>query len=113
MTTTKTNINLSLSLAVLVIGLGSALAMASERNAEYMEACKPEVNQFYGRDMDVQVVDKRRVPAGVQVKLAAKTDSDNADFLNCWIPNGDVKNSGFDQFSNSLAVTVEPVPVIR
>jgi hypothetical protein len=102
-----------ITLGIVVMGVGSVSAMASERNSAYLAACQSGVNQHFGRDMDVRLVNKRRVPAGIQVKIAAKHDEDTTEFLNCWIPNDDVAESGIHQGANAVAVTVKPVPVIR
>ena len=113
MTKSKRGINAYLTTAAVLIGAGSISTMASDRNISYLEACRPEVNQHYGQDMDISLVSKRRIPAGIQVKVAAKTDEDNAAFLNCWIPNNDGADDGFRPHSNAVAVTVKPVLAIE
>ena len=109
----KWQINTYLTIAVMILGMGAVSVLAADRNAQYMETCQSELNQHYGQEMDISVVSKRRNPAGVEVKLAARVDEDNVEFLNCWVPNKDEASGSFDQRADTVAITVEPVPVIR
>ena len=110
MVTTKTRINasLSVSLGVLLLVV-SATAMSAGRNASYVEACKSEVRQHYGKNMEVMVVSKRRIPSGAQVKLAARLDRDNIEFINCWVPSNEAGYSGYGRDSNTFATRLESV----
>ena len=115
MVLSKRKINTCLTIALVAAGLamGAVKAMAAERNTQYMDACKVEVNQRFGQEMDIRVINKRRIPAGVEVKLAARLDRDNVEFLNCWVPNSEAAGNALDHRSDVLAVTVRPVPVIQ
>lgn len=113
MVSSKCKINTYLSIVVVVMGMGAIKVLASERNAEYMDACKSEVNQRFGQEMEISLVNKRRIQAGLEVKLAARLDRDNVEFLNCWVPNNDAAGGGFNQRANAVAVTVKPVPIIH
>ena len=110
MVSNKTRIHVlqSVSLGVLFLVV-SATAMAAEGNASYMETCKSEVRQHYGANMEVMVVSKRRIPSGMQVKLAARLDRDNIEFLNCWVPSNEAGDVGYGRDSNTFATRLEPV----
>lgn len=110
---TKFGICLCMMVPVAVMAMGAVAALASEQNADYMEACRSELNQHYGQEMDVSVVSKRRIPSGMNVKLAARLDQDNVEFLNCWVPKDNAVAGEFDQSSGAFAVTIEPVTVIH
>ena len=109
----KWQINAYLTIAILILGMGAVSVMAADRNTEYVDTCRSELNQHYGQEMDISMVSKRRNPAGVVVKLAARLDGNNVEFLNCWVPNKDEAHGSFEQHADTVAVTVEPVPVIR
>ncbi|MEM8662226.1 MAG: hypothetical protein AAGF35_15180 [Pseudomonadota bacterium] len=100
------------SIAIVMLGAGAAAAQASDRNAQYLAACQSELKLQYGQDMDVSVVNKRRSMDGVEVKLAARTDDNNVDFVNCWVPRNDTAHP-FDTGANTMAVVIEPVEVIE
>jgi hypothetical protein len=115
MVLSKWKINTCLTAAIVLagLGMGAIKAMAAERNTGVMDACRVEVNQRFGQEMDIRVINKRRIPAGIELKLAARLDRDNVEFLNCWVPNDETAGGDLDQRSNALAVTVRPVPVIQ
>jgi hypothetical protein len=104
MVSSKAKVNLSLSLSVLIIGLGALSAYASDGNSRYIEACKSELQQYYGDQVDITLISKRRSSSGVQVKLAARTDRDNSEFVNCWVPNYDTGGSNFNGAFNTAAI---------
>lgn len=106
-------INTYFSMAILVVGMGAVSVLAADRNVEYVDTCRAELNQHYGQEMAISLVSKRRNPAGVEVKLAARLDDNNVEFLNCWVPNNDEAHSSFDQGANAVAITVQPVPVVQ
>ena len=81
---------------------------AADYNYPDIGTCQAEVDRFYGRNVDLQIITKRRMAQGVQVKLSAKMGKDNSDFLICWIPNGQY----LDQ-AGTLAARIEPMPVIQ
>jgi len=108
MVSTRTYINTLMSV---VLGLALlavvAVAKAAESTPGHIQSCKTEVQQRYGADTDVMVVSQRRIPSGLQVKLAARLDRDNTRFVNCWVPsleNGDGSYAqGLDTFATRLA----------
>ena len=103
---------LLLSSSLTILTLGSAFGVAADRNQAYIEACRGEIQQYYGEDKTLAVVTKRRVAEGTRVTLAARSDEDNAQFVNCWIPNN-ARTDALDQGSDKLAASISPVPVIR
>ena len=109
----KWQINAYLTVAVMILGMGAVSALAADRNTEYMDTCRSELNQHYGQEMDISVVSKRRNPAGIEIKLAARLDENSVEFLNCWVPNNYEAHGGFDQRADTVAITVEPVPIIQ
>lgn len=108
----KWQINAVLSVVILFAGMGAVGVLAADSNTEYMKACQSELNQHYGEDMDISVVSKRRNPAGMEVKLAARLDEHNVEFLNCWVPSLSEAAQSFDQQADTYAVTVTPVEMI-
>jgi hypothetical protein len=106
----KTQINISLSLGLLLLAAGAASAMASSSNADYIEACKSELRQQYGNQMDITLINKRRVYSGVQVQLAARVDQDNTEFVTCWVPNDETDEGSYSGGYNTAAVKLAPAP---
>ena len=52
--------------------------------------------------------------SGVKVKLAARLDQDNAEFLICGLSNEDVNGQDLEARSGgTLAARVEPVPIAK
>jgi uncharacterized protein YyaL (SSP411 family) len=103
---------LALTTTIALLSLGTASTQAADRNQAYMEACRAEIEQYYGESRTLAVVSKRRIAEGTRVTLAARSDKDNAEFINCWIPNEE-RNTDFSQGANTVATTVTPVPVVR
>lgn len=104
--------SIALATTLTLLSLGSATSHASERNKVYMDACRAEIEQFYGERKNLAVVSKRRISEGTRVTIAARSNDDNAEFINCWIPNEE-QTKPFDQGANAVATIVTPVPVIR
>ncbi|TDG12017.1 hypothetical protein E2F43_16805 [Seongchinamella unica] len=102
----------ALTTSLMVLTLGSSPGFAADRNQGYIDACRGEIQQYYGEDKVLSVVNKRRVAEGTRVTLAARSDHDNAQFINCWIPN-DVRADDLDLGSDKVATSITPVPVIR
>ena len=98
----------SLSIVLAMTAFSASLLHAEESGYPGIDSCRAEVNSLYGREIQLQVVSKRRTASGLQVKLSAQMDQDNAEFLVCWVPdNRSVAHA------DSLAARVEPVPRIR
>jgi hypothetical protein len=110
MISNKTQINISLSLGLLLLAAGAASAMASDSNADYIEACKSELRQQYGNQMDITLIKKRRIYSGVQVQLAARIDENNSEFVTCWVPNDETDDGRYSGGYNTAAVTLAPAP---
>ncbi len=104
--------SIALATTVTFLSLGTAISHASDRNKVYMDACRAEIEQFYGESRSLAVVSKRRISEGTRVTIAARSNNDNAEFINCWVPNED-QTTSFDQGANAVATTVTPVAVIR
>ena len=101
------------AVAFVLIALGATTAQAGERNTQYLDACRAELHQYYGEDRELAVVSKRRVAEGTRVTISARSDSNNAEFVNCWIPNTGASDSKFSQGADTVAASVSPVPLIR
>ena len=108
MTFSKTQVNISLSLGLLLLAAGTATAIASDNNASYIEACKAELRQQYGNQMDIALINKRRIYSGVQVRLAAHIDQDNTEFVTCWVPNDENDGGNYSGGYNTAAVSLKP-----
>lgn len=111
MTKATTRIKATLSVTIALTGCGAVNALAAP-NSVYLEACEAELRQQYGHELDVMLVSKRRIPAGMQVKLAARKDRDNTEFVNCWIPNNDSPDGGYARGLNTEAATIQPVRTV-
>ncbi|MEP4146347.1 MAG: hypothetical protein ABJL54_03950 [Halioglobus sp.] len=103
---------IALTTIIATLAFGSGLSRAAGDNDAYMETCRSEIEQYYGEERSLAIVSKRRIAEGTRVKIAARSDNDNAEFINCWIPNVDTVDN-YDSRSNAFAATVTPVPVIR
>ncbi|QFU77404.1 hypothetical protein EY643_17985 [Halioglobus maricola] len=103
------------TLSIICIGVfaaGASIAQSADTNDAYLDACRGDVEAYYGEERELAVVKKRRALEGVQLTLSAKSDSDNAEFVNCWVP-GNHNASDFKLGANSVATVVAPVPTIR
>lgn len=112
----KTGISIrtvSLAATLTALSLGAVTAQAGDRNAQYLQACRAELQQYYGEERELMVVSKRRIAEGTRVTLSAREDRDNTEFVNCWIPNDDARGNQFRQGSDTVAATITPVPVIQ
>lgn len=103
---------LALTTSLSILTLGSVSGQAAERNQAYIEACRGEIQQYYGENKSLSVVNTRRGADGTRVTLAARSNKDNAEFINCWIPDN-TEAEPLDLGSDKLAATIKPVPVIR
>ena len=103
---------LALTTSITLLALGSAHGHSADRNQGYIDTCRGEIEQYYGEQKSLAVVSKRRIAEGTRVTLAARSDSDSAEFINCWIPNEN-RASQLEQGNDQVAATVTPVPVIR
>lgn len=103
---------IAMTTAIATLAFGSGLAQAAGDNNAYIDTCRAEIEQYYGEERNLAIVSKRRIAEGTRVKIAARSDNDNAEFINCWIPNVDTVDN-YDSGSNAFAATVTPVPVIR
>ena len=103
---------LALSITIACLTLGANLGHSADRNQGYIDACRSEIEQYYGEEKSLSVVNKRRGSEGTRVTLSARSDQDNAEFINCWIPNND-RDMSLDMGSDKVAATVTPVPVIH
>ena len=103
---------LALTTSLTLLTLGSALGHTAESNQAYIEACRGEIQQYYGEDKSLSVVNTRRGAEGTRVTLAARSDRDNAEFVNCWIPNN-AEPQSLDMSTDKVAASISPVPVIH
>lgn len=103
---------MALGTSLTLLSLGSSPTLATDRNQTYIEACRQEIQQYYGEERSLAVVNKRRGADGTRVTLAARSDRDNAEFIKCWIPNEE-RDESLDLGNDKLAARVSPVPVIR
>ncbi|WP_156507519.1 hypothetical protein [Halioglobus sp. HI00S01] len=55
---------------------------------------------------------KRSAMDGAQLTLSAKKDSNNAEFVNCWVPH-DRSHTEFASNSQRVATTVSPAPIVK
>ena len=98
----------NLAIIFTMIVASTAELSAAEYNYPDIDICQAEVDRFYGEKMDLQIISKRRMAQGMQVKLSAQMDQDNSEFLICWIPNGQSPDQ-----ADTLAARIEPIPLIQ
>ncbi|RLQ21485.1 hypothetical protein DWB85_12040 [Seongchinamella sediminis] len=103
---------LAIGTSLTLLAVGSSFGFAADHNQAYIEACRQEIQQYYGEDRSLAVVNKRRVAEGTRVTLAARSDKDNAQFINCWIANEE-RTQPLDLGNDKVAASISPVPVIR
>lgn len=103
---------LALGTSIVLLTLGANLSHAADRNQGYIDACRGEVEQYYGEEKTLLVVNKRRGTEGTRVTLSARSDGDNAEFINCWIPGND-QDSSLDMGSDKVAASISPVTAIH
>ena len=98
----------NLAIIFIMIVAPTAALSAAEYNYPNIDICQAEVDRFYGKNTDLQIISKRRMAQGMQVKLSAQMDQDNSEFLICWIPNGQSPDQ-----ADTLAARIEPIPLIQ
>jgi len=79
-----------------------------------MAACRTEAERYYGQPVALQVVNRRHTSNGLKVKLAARLDADNVEFLHCWVSQEDAPDRVAAVRSDApLVARIEPVPALR
>jgi hypothetical protein len=98
-----------LGLALLAV---VAVAQAAENSPGHIQSCKTEVQKRFGIDTDVMVVNQRRIPSGIQVKLAARLDRDNTRFVNCWVPSLENDDGSYARGVDTFAARLAPATTL-
>lgn len=99
----KTLTTLALTLAL----TGGAFPLQAAENTD-QEQCMAELQAYYGKDTQLNLVDRRRSQYGTRMRVAARLDADNAYFANCWVATDDI--SGFEEgAAGEIQVAASPV----
>jgi hypothetical protein len=67
---------------------GTALAGAGDMPEEEWSSCIEQIREYYGRDVNVQLVNKRRHRQGMKLRVAVSFDADNTVFGMCLVTRG-------------------------
>jgi hypothetical protein len=104
----------SLALGVVTTVAPVAGLQAEVREPSNMAACRSEVEKYYGQQVELQIINRRHTSDGLKVKLAARLDRDNTEFLYCRLSYEDLYGQATAvRSAANLVARVEPVPVVR
>ncbi len=88
---------------------GAVSAQASPGAERGLELCKAEIHGMYGEHTELALIDTRHGMNGISIRVAARLDDDNSNFVTCWIPRSD-SGTGYNSDSTQLvSASVEPV----
>lgn len=79
----------SLALTLALTGTATA-AWSGEYDELALSVCRAELEQDYGPEVRIDLVNKRRFQHGSRLKVAAHIDADNGYFATCWVDNADL-----------------------
>lgn len=94
----------TLALTVALTG-GAFSVQAGDRSERELAACMAELQSYYGTDIELELVDRRRNEHGTRMRVAAKLDADNSYFANCWVANDDDPDFAEGDVGNMVAAT--------
>ena len=103
----KTLSSIALSVALVT---GAGLAQAGEQSDRDLAECMDELRGIYGQETELNLVDRRRNQHGTRMRVAARIDTDNSYFANCWVARYDAGDFDYERGSEALAVTDLVVP---
>jgi len=79
-----------------------------------MAACRSEAEKYYGEQVGLQVINRRHTSNGLKVKLAARLDRNNVEFIYCWLsPEDDPEQAAAVRADTPMVARIEPVPAVR
>lgn len=95
----------TLTILVLAAALtgGTYYAQGAEHTDRDLDLCKAEIQDFYSADTKLTLVDRRHDMDGTSMRLAAQLDSDNSQFVTCWIPRREQGGFVYGSGSSGLA----------
>lgn len=98
------------TLALTVAIAGTALSVnANPQQHRGLELCKAEIQDTYGVETELMLVDTRRDLSGTSMRIAARIDADNSRFVSCWVPRQE-SGGGYVRDGAGLAANLaEPV----
>ncbi|MBE9540289.1 MAG: hypothetical protein IMF06_14495 [Proteobacteria bacterium] len=92
----------TLVLAAALTG-GAFSVQAAQQADRDLDLCKAEIQDFYSDNTKLTLVDRRRDIDGISMRLAARLDSDNSQFVTCWIPRREEGGFVYSRESTGLA----------
>jgi len=92
----------TLVLAAALTG-GTFSVQGAQQADRELELCKAEIQDIYGEDTKLSLVDKRHDMNGTSMRVAARLDADNSRFVSCWVPRRGQTGLGFSTDSTGLA----------
>ena len=77
----------NLFLLLAAAALAAATIVRAERGSALdLAGCTSQLKAQYGRDVQIDIVNKRRQRYGTRVRIAVRLDADNTQFATCWVP---------------------------
>ena len=88
---------------------GAVFVQASPEAERGLELCKAEIHDMYGEHTELALIDTRHGMAGIRMRVAARLDDDNSNFVTCWIPKLDGGTGNNSNGTQLVSASVEPV----
>lgn len=84
---------------------GTAVSVNASPQQQGLELCKAEIQDLYGEETELNLVDTRHDMSGTSMRVAARIDADNSRFVTCWLPRQESGAGGYMAHSTGLAST--------
>lgn len=97
--------NITTMVLTLALSAGASVAQSAGQAELDLAECMAELQEIYGEDTELTLVDRRRNQHGTRMRVAAKLDDDNAYFANCWVARYDTGDLDYLQDESALAAT--------
>ncbi|MEH6634202.1 MAG: hypothetical protein V7700_01730 [Halioglobus sp.] len=97
----KTLTTLALTLA---LSSGAFTVHAADQSEQDVATCMAELQAYYGDATELILVERRRNQHGTRMKVAAKRDTDNSYFANCWVAKNEFPDFADESSQNMIAV---------
>lgn len=94
-----TTIAFTVAIAVTAISVN-----ASPNHQKGLELCKADIQDLYGEETELMLVDTRRDLSGTSMRIAARIDADNSRFVSCWVSREE--SGGYASDSARLAANL-------
>ena len=98
-------------LAAIIAGAAFAVTAGAqaERGASLdLGGCTAQLEAQYGRDVEYNIVKKRRDRHGIRVQMAVRLDADNTRFATCWVPGDGIAGLVDNDRNTIVAAAADP-----